>query len=51
MDGMKTIEFGSPHELLQDEKGIFYGMVQAVGTKECEHLTKIACAKFESFSS
>lgn len=48
MDGMKTVEFGAPHELLQKKSGIFYEMVQALGTQEFERLTKIADAKFES---
>lgn len=45
MDGLKTVEFASPHELLQNRNGIFYEMVQALGSHECERLTNIAAAK------
>ncbi|KAG4076109.1 hypothetical protein HA402_011455 [Bradysia odoriphaga] len=48
MDGVRTAEFASPYELLQNKSGIFYDMVQTLGTHECERLTKIAAAKFKS---
>lgn len=46
MDGLKTVEFATPHELLQNENGSFYGMVQTLGAQELERFTKIAAAKF-----
>lgn len=48
MDGVRTAEFASPYELLQNKSGIFYDMVQTLGVHECERLTKIAAAKFKS---
>ncbi len=48
MDGTKTTEFASPYELLQNENGAFYKMVQALGTNEFERLMNIAADKFKT---
>lgn len=48
MDGLKTVECATPHELLQRDNGIFYGMVQTLGAQEFERFARIASAKFES---
>lgn len=48
MDGLKTVEFATPHELLQRKTGIFYEMVQTLGPQELERLTRIAGDKFKS---
>lgn len=42
MDAGKVIEFDEPHSLLQNEGGIFYGMVKALGEYECDRLIRIA---------
>lgn len=42
MDAGKAIEFDEPYMLLQNENGIFYGMVKALGEHELERLTQIA---------
>lgn len=42
MDAGHAIEFDEPYNLLQNETGIFYGMVKALGTVELERLTSIA---------
>lgn len=47
MDTGKAIEFESPHELLQIEKGIFNEMVQTLGAQEAERLAKIAEQKYK----
>lgn len=48
MDGLRTVEFATPHELLQNKNGIFYDMVHTLGPQELERFTKIADAKFKS---
>lgn len=47
MDSGKAIEFATPHELLQIEKGIFNEMVRSLGTQEADRLAKIAKQKYE----
>lgn len=42
MDAGKAIEFDEPHNLLQNENGVFYGMVKALGEHECDRLIRIA---------
>lgn len=42
MDSGQTAEFDNPHNLLKNENGIFYGMVQALGPKEFGRLSRIA---------
>lgn len=51
MDGLKTVEFATPHELLQSKNGLFYDMVQTLGAQEVKRLTGIAAAKFKSSHS
>lgn len=46
MDFGKSVEFDAPHSLLQNEHGIFYGMVKALGSKEFSRLSDIAQEKF-----
>lgn len=48
MDAGVNIEFDSPYSLLQIEKGIFRGMVEALGWKEYERLASLAKEKFEN---
>lgn len=50
MDGLKTVEFATPHELLQSKNGLFYDMVQTLGAQEVERLTRIAAAKYHQSS-
>lgn len=42
MDSGRAVEFDEPHNLLQNENGTFYGMVQALGTQEFKRLSEIA---------
>ena len=42
MDAGQAVEFGKPHDLLQNKNGIFYGMVNALGTQEFKRLSEIA---------
>lgn len=42
MDAGKAIELDKPHNLLQNEDSIFYGMVKALGPNEFKHLSEIA---------
>lgn len=42
MDAGKAVEFDDPHNLLQNESGIFYGMVKALGEQEFNRLSQIA---------
>lgn len=48
MDQGLVSQFDHPHKLLQDEKGIFAGMVQATGAQECNRLREIAKQAYES---
>lgn len=50
MDAGRAVEFDKPHSLLQNENGVFYGMVKALGSQEFKRLSDIAqkaakCAK------
>lgn len=42
MDAGKAVEFDKPHNLLQNENGIFCGMVRALGPQEFKRLSEIA---------
>lgn len=48
MDSGKVVEFDKPHNLLQNENGIFYGMIKALGPKEFNRLSQTALDKIES---
>lgn len=48
MDAGRVAEFDEPHTLLQNTKGIFHGMVVALGTQEYGRLSQIAQEKFDS---
>lgn len=50
MDKGLLNQFDHPHLLLQDEQGIFAGMVQATGPQESARLKEIAKGAFESKS-
>lgn len=51
MDTGRVAEFDEPHELLQNDMGIFYSMVKALGTQEFKRLSEIAKDKFDSARS
>lgn len=42
MDAGELVEFDEPHNLLQNENGIFYGLVKALGEQEFDRLAQIA---------
>lgn len=42
MDFGSVVEFDRPHVLLQNEDGIFHGMVRALGAQEFDRLSGIA---------
>lgn len=44
----KPAEFDEPHTLLQNERGILYGMVKALGEHDFNRLTQIATEKYKS---
>ncbi|XP_055306698.1 ATP-binding cassette sub-family C member 4-like [Sitodiplosis mosellana] len=46
MDTGYAAEFDEPHKLLQNQTGIFYGMVKALGPQEFNRLSKVAREKF-----
>ena len=48
MDAGQAAEFDAPHNLLQNESGIFHGMVEALGASEFKRLSEIAQEKFNS---
>ncbi|XP_066258696.1 probable multidrug resistance-associated protein lethal(2)03659 isoform X2 [Euwallacea similis] len=48
MDAGRKLEFGHPHELLQDKRGVFYELVQQTGKAMADNLSAIA---FENYSS
>lgn len=48
MDSGIAAQFDEPHNLLQDENGIFHGMVMALGEHEFNRLSQIARYKFHS---
>lgn len=45
MDAGKSAEFDQPHNLLENQFGIFYGMVAALGAEEFNRLSLIALEK------
>ncbi|KAF2900921.1 hypothetical protein ILUMI_05261, partial [Ignelater luminosus] len=51
MDAGTMVQFDHPHILLQDEDGIFYGMVQQTGKAMAETLTKVAEDSYKKMSS
>lgn len=48
MDSGKAIEFDEPHNLLQNDEGIFSEMVKALGTQEHIRLSELAAEKYNS---
>lgn len=48
MDAGNAAEFDEPYSLLQNENGIFHGMVRALGDQEFDHLSKVALEQFSS---
>lgn len=48
MDNGVAVEFAAPHELLQQPKGVFYQIVQSLGTNEMAQLIVLAREKYES---
>lgn len=48
MDAGHAIEFDAAHTLLQNESGIFNGMVQALGSQEFERLAQTALEKYNA---
>lgn len=46
MDAGQAQEFDKPHNLLQDETGIFHSMVKALGQQEFKRLSQVAQEKF-----
>lgn len=48
MDAGEAAEFDEPHILLQNEAGIFFGMVEALGNEEFSRLSHIALEKYKS---
>ncbi|XP_031636181.1 multidrug resistance-associated protein 4-like, partial [Contarinia nasturtii] len=42
MDSGRAAEFDDPHTLLQNENGIFYGMIKQLGEQEFVQLSKVA---------
>lgn len=45
IDSGQIIEFDEPHNLLQDERGAFHGMIKSLGENEFGRLWKIAVEK------
>ncbi|XP_055302579.1 ATP-binding cassette sub-family C member 4-like isoform X2 [Sitodiplosis mosellana] len=48
MDTGRAAEFDEPHNLLQNQTGIFYGMVKALGPQEFNRLSQMAREKFNT---
>lgn len=46
MNAGEAVEFDKPYNLLQNENGIFFGMVKALGDQEFERLSEVALGKF-----
>lgn len=42
MDAGQAVEYDKPHCLLQNEDGVFYGMLKALGSQEFERLSELA---------
>lgn len=51
MDTGRAAEFDEPHNLLQNENGIFYAMIKALGQNEFNRLREIARTKHNSMPS
>lgn len=51
MDTGRACEFDQPHNLLQNDAGIFNGMVKALGPIEFKRLAKLAAVKYNSNQS
>lgn len=51
MDTGRVAEFDEPHSLLQNETGIFYSMVEALGPQELRRLSEIAKDKYDDARS
>lgn len=49
MDAGKLVEFNEPYKLLQNQLGLFYGMVEALGAEEFKQLSIVASKKHLSF--
>lgn len=49
MDTGKAVEFDRPHTLLQNESGILYSMVKALGDQEFDRLSRSALEKFNFY--
>lgn len=48
MDTGRSIEFDEPHNLLQNNDGVFHDMVKALGPQEYERLAALASEKHNS---
>lgn len=48
MDTGRAVEFDEPHNLLQNNDGIFHDMVKALGPQEYERLALLATEKYDS---
>lgn len=48
MDAGEAVEFDEPHNLLQNDDGIFTQMVRALGPHEHARLLQIAAGKYNS---
>lgn len=51
MDAGESVEFGTPHDLLQMPVGIFKEMVLATGPSESERLIQIAKQKHDEIGA
>lgn len=51
MDTGFVAEFDEPYQLLQNNAGIFHGMVKALGPHEFKRLTEMARDKFDNSRS
>lgn len=45
MDAGQLVEFNEPYKLLQNQLGLFYGMVEALGAEEFKQLSIVASKK------
>ncbi|KAJ8929218.1 hypothetical protein NQ314_018097 [Rhamnusium bicolor] len=50
MDAGKAVEFDHPHKLLQDQNGVFYGLVMQTGKAMAENLIAIAEENYNNMS-
>lgn len=51
MDAGESVEFGTPHDLLQMPVGVFKEMVLATGPAESERLIATAKQKYEEMAT